>query len=262
MVEKRVALIVPCFNEEQRFPKSYWRAVVEAGEHIHWIFVNDGSTDATSELLNDFILGTSAKLIDCRSNLGKGNAIRAGILSVLESNPEVEIFGYVDSDGAFSKDDILRLTNQAISLFRKETGNPFDAYLSSRVALAGHEIHRKSTRHYIGRFIATFLTISWEDAPYDTQSGFKLFRNSSSFRSALLGNFTTRWFVDIELLTRIGNCNGGALRIWEEPLYSWRDVGDSRLSLRKAPALMAEIFIARRNVVRLNRERKSINGSH
>jgi hypothetical protein len=134
--------------------------------------------------------------------------------------------------------------------------------VSSRVALAGRKIKRDPLRHYLGRVIATILTSSWEDAPYDTQSGFKLFRNSNSFQNAVNQEFKTKWFVDIELLTRIGINNGGALNIWEEPLTSWRDVEDSKLSMRDSPLLLSEIAIARREVLRLIKKRKSKNGSH
>jgi hypothetical protein len=122
--------------------------------------------------------------------------------------------------------------------------------LSSRVALAGREIRRNPSRHYLGRVVATFLTRSWIDAPYDTQSGFKIFSNTESLRSALENDFKTSWFVDIEILTRIGNSNGGLLNIWEEPLTFWRDVAGSKLKLSKIPKLLIEIFIARKEVSR------------
>ena len=259
---KTVALVVPCFNEENRLPISYWRELVRIENEVDWIFVNDGGTDGTSLRLNEIVSGTSARVINCLTNSGKGNAIRAGFLSVLESKPEIEILGYIDCDGAFSQKDILSIMELATAKFVPFAGSLFDSIVSSRVALAGHQIKRDSLRHYLGRVIATILTSSWEGAPYDTQSGFKLFRNSNSFKNAVNQEFKTKWFVDIELLTRIGINNGGALNIWEEPLTSWRDVEDSKLSMKNAPLLLSEIAIARREVLRFIKKRKSQNGSH
>ena len=261
-MSKKIVLVVPCFNEAGRMPTSYWRELVSLQNEISWVFVNDGSTDGTSERLKEIVSGTDARVINSKKNQGKGNAIRTGFQSALDNNGNCEIVGYVDSDGAFSKEDILRLVTLAFSIAGSEATNPVDAILSSRVALAGHEIKRKSSRHYIGRIIATFLTNGWEDAPYDTQSGFKLFRNSSSLQSALENRFKTHWFVDIELLTRIGIANRGVLDIWEEPLTSWRDVGGSKLGLRKTPKLLTEISVARREVSSLLHKRKSQHGSN
>ena len=160
MDNKTVALVVPCFNEENRLPISYWRELVRIENEVDWIFVNDGSTDGTSLRLNEIVSGTSARVINCLTNSGKGNAIRAGFLSVLESKPEIEILGYIDCDGAFSQQDILSIMELATAKFVPFAGSLFDSIVSSRVALAGHQIKRDSLRHYLGRVIATILTSS------------------------------------------------------------------------------------------------------
>ena len=129
-----------------------------------------------------------------------------------------------------------------------------DVLLSSRVGLAGHQINRRHSRHYLGRMIATYLTNGWKDAPYDTQSGFKLFSNTVSFQQALSEDFKTKWFADVELFTRIGIHNGGNLNLWEEPLTSWRDVEGSKINFRKFPRIMVEIILARREVLKLIKE--------
>ena len=90
MNNKAVALVIPCFNEENRLPVSYWRDLVTIENEVDWIFVNDGSTDSTSLILSEIVSGTSARVLNCVTNTGKGNAIRAGFLSVLESKPEIE----------------------------------------------------------------------------------------------------------------------------------------------------------------------------
>jgi glycosyltransferase involved in cell wall biosynthesis len=214
-MDKRIAIIVPCYNEESRFPIQYWREIVRAESEIRWLFIDDGSSDRTLEILQDVCAGTPSRVSKCFKNGGKGNAIRKGFLEMLETEPEIEVLGYLDSDGAFSKDDIFRLANIAIQRISSSMAQPADAVISSRVSLSGREINRKSSRHYLGRLIATVLTRKWSDAPYDTQSGYKLFLNSRSFRDAIESGFSTRWFVDVELLTRIGINNNGNLNVWE-----------------------------------------------
>jgi dolichyl-phosphate beta-glucosyltransferase len=249
-MNKKVILVVPCYNEAERFSIDYWQDVIQSDSNIGWVFVNDGSSDSTGELLRRAVSMSNCMIINYERNLGKGNAIRIGFLSALESSPDCELIGYIDSDGAFSRHDIVKLTNKTIEITSNQLDNSLDAMLSSRVALAGREIRRNPSRHYLGRVVATFLTRSWIDAPYDTQSGFKIFRNTESLRSALENDFKTSWFVDIELLTRIGNLNGGLLNIWEEPLTFWRDIAGSKLKLSKIPKLLIEILIARKEVSR------------
>jgi len=253
-MHKVAVLVVPCFNEESRFPVNYWREIINADSKISWIFVNDGSTDKTIELLKEITRGTESRYISCISNLGKGNAIRIGLLTALKSSAQYQIFGYVDSDGAFSKEDIFRMVEQASEKCVESQEIPIDVLLSSRVGLAGHQINRRQSRHYLGRMIATFLTNGWKDAPYDTQSGFKLFRNSVHFQHALNEDFKTKWFFDVELFTRIGINKGGDLNLWEEPVTSWRDVEGSRINRRKIPRIMVEIIFARREIRKLIEE--------
>lgn len=261
-MDKRIAIIVPCYNEESRFPIQYWRELVSAENEIRWLFIDDGSSDRTFEILQALCTGTPAQVLRSANNGGKGNAIRKGFLETLEMDPEIKVIGYLDSDGAFSKDDVFRLANIAVQRMSGVITQPVDAVISSRVSLSGHEIKRKASRHYLGRIVATLLTRKWNDAPYDTQSGYKLFINTRSFRDAIQSEFSTRWFVDIELLTRIGINKKGFLNVWEEPLFYWNDVAGSKLSMMKFYSILLELLIARRQVLKLLKERDKSIGSH
>lgn len=247
-MNKSIAIVVPCFNEELRLPREYWKSLVSVESNIHWLFVDDGSSDGTTKVLKEICDGTLAQILKLSANQGKGNAIREGFIKVIAQDLEINFIGYLDSDGAFSINDVMRLAKMA-------NESSFDAIISSRVSLSGRLINRKSSRHYLGRLIATYLTRNWEDAPYDTQSGYKLFANTESFRESIKVEFSTKWFVDVELITRIGVSNKGLLNLWEEPLLSWKDVDGSKLKARKICALVVEIVFARRQVLKLLMER-------
>lgn len=261
-MDKRIAIIVPCYNEELRFPIQYWKEIVMTENEINWLFIDDGSLDRTFEILQEMCTGTPSRVIKSANNGGKGNAIRKGFLEILEKDPDIEVLGYVDSDGAFSINDIFRLATIAIQPTNSLIAQPIDAVISSRVSLSGREINRKASRHYLGRLIATLLTRKWNDAPYDTQSGYKLFLNSGSFRNAIKSDFSTKWFVDVELLTRIGINNKGLLNIREEPLFYWNDVAGSKLNFMNFHSIFFELLIARRQVLKLLKERDNRIGSH
>lgn len=254
--------MVPCFNEQNRLSVSYWKEILAFDAGINFVFIDDGSTDETFQILNELCRGSSSRVLRLENNVGKGNAIRQGFLQALENNQRLEFIGYLDSDGAFSMPDVLRLIEIAAKSKYLSPNNNYDAFISSRVSLAGRLIHRTPLRHYMGRIIATYLTRNWEGAPYDTQSGFKIFSISHSFNMAIASEFKTRWFVDIELLTRIGVVNSGHLSIWEEPLSYWKDVSGSKVTAVKFPEIVSEIIKARVQVLKLIGVRKRARGSN
>ena len=223
-MHNQVLLVIPCYNERFRFPVEYWRELITENPKIDWLFVDDGSTDDTLNLLNQLSNAENVSVARSNFNLGKGNAVRFGFYLALEKTLNLEFLGFLDADGAFSKEDVFAVTSSLLVKMNGVTGRSFDVLISSRVALAGRSIYRKSTRHFIGRIIATLLTSHWKSSPYDTQSGFKIFRNTSAFREAINPEFETKWFFDIEILTRIGTQRNGELLVWEEPVNYWRDV--------------------------------------
>ena len=261
-MNKQVAIIVPCFNEQQRFPTEYWREILTAENNIKWLFVDDGSFDGTYKILKEVCAGTSAQVVHLPRNTGKGNAIRYGLLEMLQKDSSIEILGYLDSDAAFSKEDIFRIADLTVEKLNESVNNQLDAVISSRVSLAGRQISRKVSRHYLGRIIVTLLMNKWSDSPYDTQSGYKLFCNSVAFRASIENKFLTRWLFDVEILTRIGIYNKGRLSIWEEPLFFWKDVNGSKLKLRYLHSIFLELYIARKQVLKYLKERSRQTGSN
>ena len=255
-MNKAAAIIVPCFNEEFRFPKAYWKKILQDGDNIKWVFVDDGSTDNTYKMLKEVFNGTSAQVVRLSQNVGKGNAIRIGFQRVLDQESEISVLGFIDSDGAFKKDEIFRIVDLMFEKWNDSIKKPMDAIIASRVALSGRRISRKTSRHYLGRIIATFITNKWTDSPYDTQCGFKLFSNSEAFTKSIKTEFKTRWFVDIEILTRLAILKKGNLSIWEEPLFFWKDVGESKIKKKHVLSILHDLFVARRQVLKLLKVRK------
>ncbi len=242
-----IAIVVPCFNEEKRMDISRWQTIVSRFAGCQWVFVNDGSSDDTSLLINK-LTGQNVYQLDLPTNQGKGNAIRAGLLSIINPSPLTPLaeldfsrIGYIDSDGAFDVLDIELLLAAAEE--KTELVPPFKVIIGSRVKLAGRQIERNKTRHYLGRIISTFVCQGWEEAPYDTQSGFKIFNLDSSFREAVKTPFRTSWFFDIELLLRLDALD--SLRIWEVPLMKWEEIGESSIKVSKYLSICRQIITIR-----------------
>ncbi len=243
-----MTLIVPVFNECSRWDKYYWiEALAIPG--INWIFVNDGSSDASQELLEELLTFENLVVINQGVNLGKAEAIRTGFNYYSANNEDHfqteaiqrTLIGYIDADCAFSTAEIERFKKITVDDSLGLISNGFESVWSSRVLLKGHMIKRKKTRHYIGRLIATVLSFADPHIPYDSQSGFKIFVCTPDLIKIFHEKFKTKWFIDLEIAARYGAISGKRLRIWEEPLYFWKEIGGSALTLRSFPNIVLEV---------------------
>lgn len=239
-----ITIVVPCFNEESRWNARYWSQLT-ADESTTWIFVNDGSSDSTSACIAPLISRENVSYLELAANSGKAEAVRQGMLGVLaDKQSSCSGIGYLDADGAFAPD----VVNQIAASFRQHSGPnaTSDAVWSSRVALSGREIHRRTSRHYLGRLIATFAAFGTDSFPYDTQSGLKIFVPSVPLHESLLAPFETRWLFEIELLSRWKALTGQAMRVWEEPVLSWIEVSGSKIDARESLRIARELLIIKR----------------
>ena len=209
---------------------------------VRWVFVDDGSRDGTRGLIDGLVETSSgiARAVHLDRNRGKAEAVRAGLLAALDDGgPSV---GFMDADGAFAVGDVERF----VALMSEKRADGVDSLWSSRVALAGRDIHRSDSRHYLGRLVATVLTLGEEYLPYDTQSGFKLYVADDRLRGCLDESFSTRWMFDLELYYRWRRLQGSPMRVWEEPLQSWRDVAGSKVTGRESIRALREIAAVKR----------------
>jgi len=240
---KSLLMVVPCYNESERFSIDYWKGVLANSPTIQWLFVNDGSRDETSSLI-DVMLEFGAATLHLDKNSGKAEAIRAGLLHS-ESFEDVYIaVGYVDADMAFNDSEVVEFCESARKSF--DENRNLDCQIASRVKLAGSVITRSTGRHYLSRIVATGFGIFWSEIPYDTQCGLKVFRKTRHFDNAVSIPFLTRWLFDIELMSRISSAKEENVEILEKPLKYWGEVGLSKINLKEKFRIFREIlFIAK-----------------
>ena len=234
-----VFLVVPCFNEADRWSEDYWANMVEQ-TNARYVFVDDGSSDETGTLLAEFANRHNVTFVRLATNGGKAEAVRQGWLEILKTMQinEVTALGFLDADGAFSVEDVSALID--LTNAPKESHSP-DAWWSSRVALAGRNIQRNLWRHYLGRVVATYLSLGEPAIPYDTQAGLKLFRPSGTFTTIIQTPFATRWLFEVEILARFHEIARRPMSIWEMPLSSWLDVAGSKVTTRESIRIAREL---------------------
>ena len=214
-------MIVPCFNEENRIKLNYWNNLAEI-PNVHWIFVNDGSSDNTKNVLNKI---TNSTIIGLEKNIGKAEAIRKGITETFKKNSGESFWvGYLDADSAFEIEDIKKVIELVYS-----KGSSYESFWGSRVALAGRSIKRNNLRHILSRILITIFGYKMGDLPYDPQTGFKIFKFNKKLMEIFDKKFETKWFVDLEILIRYQVLERRKMKIWEEPVKTWKDVDGSNI---------------------------------
>jgi len=245
-----IYLVIPCFNEAKRLQISYWEEIISSpnlGE-TKFLFVDDGSLDGTYEILNRFIKHGRVEAISLAVNMGKANAIRLAFQKILETSFfDCDLIGFIDSDSAIDSQEVIDILSSL-----ENQSKHFDAFFFSRVKLSGSKIKRSEIRHFISRIIYTYIARGWSWAPYDTQCGFKFFRNSGVVTEVISTPFRTRWFFDIEFMNRLSVRMGNTLNIKEIPLHYWQERTESKIRTRQYLSIFREIIIARRLVKQMS----------
>ncbi|WP_414001072.1 glycosyltransferase [Maribacter sp. 2304DJ31-5] len=232
-----LCIIIPCYNEYERLPEANFRLFLEQTPHVTVCFVNDGSSDKTSEKLFGIQKEhpKNALVIHNEMNLGKAEAIRTAVLELSKSNNYTH-FAYLDADLATSLEECYSLLQKLVD------GKEF--VFASRILKIGSIVERKFSRFLFGRIIATFISNILDIAVYDTQCGCKVF--TSSIAPVLFNKpFISKWLFDVELFSRL-LCHYGkdtALAKMEEiPVKRWVDQGDSKVKLSYFFRLWYDLF--------------------
>ncbi len=224
----RVVVVVPCYNEAERLDAEAFRSFALRGHYVDLRFVDDGSTDGTSRVLES-IRGSRGGVTVQRleRNSGKAEAVRQGFVAALAQD-RPDYVAYWDADLAAPFSELAAFVNLAESQTR------IDVVMGSRVKLMGRSIQRLAWRHYLGRVGATLVSMALELPVYDTQCGAKLFRATDLLGRVFAEPFFTGWVFDAEILARFltmdpaGRAHAAA-SIYESPLERWSFVRGSKV---------------------------------
>lgn len=110
----RKYIVIPFFNESSRmalFENRFYKIFSRIQEQVHFVFVNDGSTDDSHKRISEFLInqGVSFEIQTHLWNLGKGAAIKTGI-GISSPHPTLitdfdlpfqpkEFFSFLNSNG-------------------------------------------------------------------------------------------------------------------------------------------------------------------
>ncbi|MEN6509218.1 MAG: glycosyltransferase [Smithella sp.] len=224
---KKTQIVVPCYNESKRIKAEAFLGALEKDPNLSFLFVNDGSTDDTFNVLQSLKEKNprQVEILNLEKNSGKAEAVRMGMLKSLEG--PFDNIGYWDAD--------LATPVNAIEVFCcLLDSRDAEIVMGSRVRLLGRNIQRKAARHYLGRVFATCASLLLNINIYDTQCGAKIFRASDTLKRVFQKPFKVHWTFDVEMFARFPMVMGKSLaeissRWVECPLDEWFDVQGSNI---------------------------------
>ena len=222
-------IVVPCYNEAERLRPEAFRAFAAREPGVDFLFVNDGSTDATSARLRELASTAPERfaVLDLPRNVGKAETVRAGMCAAFKST--ASYVGYWDADLATPLDEIPRFVAVLEGAPRVEV------VFGARVQLLGRRVRRRPVRHYLGRVFATAVSLVLRLPIYDTQCGAKLLRRTPALAALFETPFLVNWTFDVEILARLARsrrAHGGTPldeAVYELPLERWEDVAGSKV---------------------------------
>ena len=222
---ERAMIVVPCFNEAGRLKTQEFRRFFALHPGISFIFVNDGSSDGTSQVLAELCGDGPSRVLELPRNVGKAEAVRRGMTEALQADC---VCGFWDADLSTPLSEIPVM----LELLRS---GEFRCVVGSRwLHLGDCRIKRRFFRHFIGRIFATCVSLKLKLPVYDTQCGAKLFTREAA-AAAFAAPFVTRWFFDVEIVGRLQRLYGAETpRLLEHPVSSWIDAPGSKVSYCRA----------------------------
>jgi dolichyl-phosphate beta-glucosyltransferase len=225
----KTTIIVPCHNEARRLHAIKFLQFIRLQPDVQFLFVNDGSTDGTLDLLHQLneVSPEHFEILNLEHNCGKAEAVRRGMLQGAATSPAY--IGFWDADLATPLDAIPEFIRV---LDRRHEVN---LLLGVRLPLLGHAIQRQPARRLLGKCFARVASYLLGIRCSDTQCGAKMFRFSPELLSLFSQPFDSRWIFDVELLARLIRLRRGTLlprvseNVFEIPLEKWEDVAGSKL---------------------------------
>lgn len=191
MSQPYLSIVIPAYNEAERIPKTLLemdKQLESASYSYEIVVVNDGSKDNTGEVVKNMKkVVRNLKLIDFTENLGKGGAVRQGMLL---SAGKIRLF--TDADNSTSIDQFEKM----MPYFKEG----YEVVIGSR-AIKGAKLDPPEPFHkqIAGKLGNLFIQLVVLPGIWDTQCGFKAFTDEAAqkiFKASVIGG----WGFDVEIL--------------------------------------------------------------
>lgn len=228
-----LSIVIPAHNEERRLPPSLEKinSFLETQPYeAEVIIVENGSTDRTVQVAQDFAHEHPYVRVIQAAVRGKGLAVKAGMLAAR-------------GEYRFICDADLSMPIEEITRFLPPHVDGYDVIIATREGKDAKRVGEPEYRHLIGRINNLIIKLTAIRGFEDTQCGFKMFTRQAAEDLFGVQQMTGIGF-DVELLF-IAKRRG--YKILEVPI-TWYFDPDSRMRMiGDSMHILVEIWQIRRN---------------
>jgi dolichyl-phosphate beta-glucosyltransferase len=161
-----LTIVIPAYNEERRILPTLHAIVSYLGDQSYsWnvLVVDDGSTDNTAALVQEFTTSYPQVSLLSIPHRGKGWAVRSGML-------------HTKAEYRFLCDADLSMPINQLSRFLPPQITQYDVVIGSRESPGARRLNEPQRRHLLGRLYNYITRVMGVRNISDTQCGFKCFR--------------------------------------------------------------------------------------
>jgi len=187
----RLSVVIPAYNEQDRLKITLPRLCRELQRRFldyEILVVDDGSSDGTARVVKEFsIANEKLRLIRYRNNMGKGHAVRTGVLAARK-----DYILFCDADLSTPFREVRKLLNGL--------DEGYDIAIGSRAIQESRILKRQPLyRVLMGKIFNKIVKLLAVSGINDTQCGFKCFKAPIAldiFRDCQINGFS----FDVEML--------------------------------------------------------------
>jgi dolichyl-phosphate beta-glucosyltransferase len=245
-----LSIIIPCYNEAKRISTTIKRLeeffISHTGgtkdfEQVEIICIENGSSDNTTQVLEELIKHSLLNIKMLHAPKGKGSAVREGV-----KQARYEYVLVMDADNATD----IKFVSDMVQVLRYGTDIEIDIINSSRRIQGASVAHKQGmVRQVLGNLFHVFVRKVFNLPVTDSQNGFKLFKTTVARN--LYGRIsTTGWVSEIELFLLAKKQR----YIVKEIPVVWNDISGSTLGVKDIPRISIDLiklywrYIVRRSV--------------
>ncbi|MBX3085709.1 MAG: glycosyltransferase family 2 protein [Anaerolineae bacterium] len=226
-------MIMPALNEARRLPNSLIKVdefLKQQSYTAELIVVENGSTDTTVQVVEDFAKTHPYVRLFKGEPRGKGRAVRRGMIEAR-------------GDYRFMCDVDLSMPIEEISKFLPPTLNGVDVAIGSREVKGAVRYNEPTYRHLMGRISNLMIKLLVLPGFEDTQCGFKMLSAEAAKDIFSVGRMNGIGF-DIELMY-IAVKRG--YKVAEIPIHWYYDADTKMRAVQDSFVIFREMLEIRRN---------------
>jgi glycosyltransferase involved in cell wall biosynthesis len=134
-----LTIFTPTYNRAHLLQRVYDSLLAQTDQNFEWVIVDDGSTDSTPELIQQFEYERRIKILfEKQANSGKHIAINRGLQ--LASG---ELFLILDSDDELTPDAVEKVATQWNNLLKESDFEAFGGLVANKSYTNGRDIGNK-----------------------------------------------------------------------------------------------------------------------